>query len=109
MKTIALVVVGIFIGWYGALAYAQPKDNRSVVQVQAKVYTDKKGAVIGYGNQTGNQTTFTDRNGKVWSYENRQGSTSIYSNPSGAYEGAQNRMDYGLRNFVPSTRTREED
>lgn len=97
MKTIMTLILGVFVGWYGC------------ANAQTKVYTDKKGAVIGYGNQTGNQTTFTDRNGKVWSYENRQGNTSIYSSPSGAYEGAQNRMDYGLRNFVPSTRTREED
>lgn len=99
MKTIMLVAVGIFIGWYGALAYGQ-----------TRVYTDKNGAVIGYGTGSGNQTTYTDRTGKVQGYENRIGNTSVYTSPSGAYEGSQNRLDstdrYGID---PAQRGRSRD
>jgi hypothetical protein len=95
MKTILMVVVGIFIGWYGALAYAQntpQKHNTTVVNSQS-VYTNKTGAVVGYSYRSGNQTTYVDRTGRVIGYANRQGSTSVYTSPSGSYEGSKNRLD----------------
>jgi uncharacterized protein YxeA len=93
MKTILMVVVGIFIGWYGALAYAQntpQKHNTTVVNSQS-VYTNKTGAVVGYSYRSGNQTTYVDKTGRTAGYEYRAGNQSSYVSPTGSYEGSRYR------------------
>lgn len=76
MKTILILLVGVVLGWFASMSFAQ-----------TTVYTDRNGAVIGYGTRNGNVITYTDSIGRVQGYETRKGNTSTFTNSIGAVEG----------------------
>lgn len=80
MKTIWILLVGVVLGWFASAAFAQ-----------TTVYTDRNGAVIGYGTRNGNVTTYTDSIGRVQGYETRNGRSSTYTDSIGQVEGYRNR------------------
>lgn len=100
---IGVILVGLFVAallfsgsgllqWIGLVgATGLYLFSCAPAYAQQQVYTDKTGAVVGYGQKTGKQTTYVDKTGRVVGYENRMGNTSVYTSPSGSYEGAKTR------------------